>query len=238
MSGDFSTWIDDGEKYAIVGLSVKTEGAIPSGARTPNLRVLADATFAIPQPWKEWLGTIRTQEVEDCNLFLLSKMASSTPGVLDAENRRLQQLAQNFYVGLLVASTFAPSYRPVMLTGSRRGSEIDIRQQQDFGSPVPNIFRPYPAVVAQDIRLAAQLAENLDALAKASFFGVHWRLFRTLNIYMEARPTADILDRPSPILPLHRGPDLAQPRRDQTAVQEQNRAVHWPPTSRSDGRNL
>ena len=82
-----------------------------------------------------------------------------------------------------------------MLTGSRRVGEIDIRQQQDFDSPIPCLFRPYPPVVSEDIRLAAQLGEKLGALAAAPPPGGPWRLFRTLHIYTESRTTADILDR-------------------------------------------
>ena len=114
------TWIEDGEKYALVGLSVKFEGNLPSGKITTNLSALTGTAFGVPSDWREWLGSIRVGEVEDCNLFLLSKLASSAPDVLDAENQRLQQRVWNFYVGLLLASPFAPAHRPVMLTGSRR----------------------------------------------------------------------------------------------------------------------
>jgi hypothetical protein len=192
---NFSVWIDNGEKYAIVALSVKTEGKIPSGIVTSNLRVLADKTFSIPQHWRQWLGSIRAEEVEGGNLFLFSKMRSSTPSVLDGESQRLQRLVGNFYVGLLLASTFAPAYRPVMITGARTEGKVDVRQQQDFDSPFPCIWRPYPPVVPEDVELAAQLAENIDALATAPLTGGHWRLFRTLHIYRDARPTTDILDR-------------------------------------------
>lgn len=193
--GDSAAWIDDGEKYALVGLNVKFEGRLPAGRITPNLWVLAAPNFKLPSHWQEWLGSIRAQEVEDCNLFLLSKVDSSTPGVLDAENQKLQQRAWNFYIGLLLANTFATAHRPVMLTGSRRDGEIDIRQQQDFDSPISCVFRPYPPLVPGDIRLAAQVGENLDTLATAPLSGGHWRLFRTLHIYTEARTKRDILDR-------------------------------------------
>ena len=194
-NGNSATWIDDGEKYAVVGLTVKVDGHIPSGTIASDLWVLADTTFNTPPYWREWLGSIRAREVEDCNLFLLSKLASSTPDVLDAENQKLQQRVGKFYVGLLLASTFAPAHKPVMLPGSRRVGEIDIRQQQDFDSPIPCLFRTYPPVVSEDIRLAAQLGEKLGALAAAPPPGGPWRLFRTLRIYREARTTADILDR-------------------------------------------
>ena len=97
MNGDSSSWIADGEKYALVGLSVKTEGRIPYGKVTPNLWILADATFAVPTNWKEWLGNIRADEVAGCDLFLLSKQESQTPEVLDRENENLKQWVWNFY---------------------------------------------------------------------------------------------------------------------------------------------
>jgi hypothetical protein len=190
-----SDWIADSEKYALVGLSVKFEGNLPAGGITANFSALADATFAVPGEWREWLGSIRTGEVEDSNLFLLSKLNSSAPSVLDAENQKLQQRVWNFYVGLLLARPFAPAHRPVMLTGSRQAAEIGLRQQQDFDCPVPCLFRPYPAVTPDDVRLAARLGENLETIASAPITGGHWRLFRTLHVYVDARTTADIVDR-------------------------------------------
>ena len=194
-SSNSASWISDGEKYGLVGLSVKVDGYIPPGTIARNLSVLTDTTFNIPPLWQEWLGSIRAKEVEGCNLFLLSKLASSTPDILDGENERVTQRVWNFYVGLLLASTFAPAHKPVILTGSRRAQEIDIRQQQDLDSPVPCLFRPYPPVEPGDIRLAAQLGENLETLAATPLSGGHWRLFRTLHVYTEARTTKDILDR-------------------------------------------
>jgi hypothetical protein len=82
MTGAPSAWIENDEKYALVGLTVKFEGALPPGNLAANLSVLAGTTFSVPANWREWLGSIRAGEVEDCNLFLLSKMASTAPGVL------------------------------------------------------------------------------------------------------------------------------------------------------------
>jgi hypothetical protein len=194
-NGESATWINDGDKYALVGLNVKVEGNIPTGNITPSLWVLADTTFNIPPHWREWLGSIRVEELERFDLFLLSKLPSSMPDVLDAENQKLQKRVWNFYVGLLLASTFAPVHKPVMLTGSRRDGEIDIRQQQDLDSPYPCLFRPYPPVVPEDLRRAAQLGENLGALAATPPPGGPWRLFRTLHVYTETRTNAEVLDR-------------------------------------------
>jgi hypothetical protein len=54
------------------------------------LVVANNTRFEYPSHWKEWLGTTRTEEVEESNLFLLSKIKSERPGVLDAENQMLQ----------------------------------------------------------------------------------------------------------------------------------------------------
>jgi hypothetical protein len=193
--GEFSTWIADGEKYALVGLSVKVEGDFQTGRISPSLWVLANTTFNIPPHWREWLGSIRVGEFEQFELFLLSKLPSSTPEILDAENQTLQQRVWNFYIGLLLASTFAPAHKPVMLTGARRNGELDIRQQRDFDSLVPRIFHPYPPVVFENLQLAARLGENLMTLAAGPPPGGTWRLFRGLHIYTEARANGDILER-------------------------------------------
>jgi hypothetical protein len=69
------------------------------------------------------------------------------------------------------------------------------RDDYTFDIPIPCVFRPYPPVVPNDIRLAACLGENLEALATAPLSGGHWRLFRTLYVYTEARTMAQMVDR-------------------------------------------
>jgi hypothetical protein len=161
-----ATWIDDGEKYALVGLSAKVEEYIPFQKLTSSLWVLADTTFNIPPYWREWLGSIRADEVQNSNLFLLSKLPSLSPD-LDGENEKLKQRVWYFYVGLLLASSFAPAHKPVMLTGSRRDGEVDVRQQQDLDCPIPSLVGGYPPILAKDIQLAAELAGKIDALGTA-----------------------------------------------------------------------
>ena len=192
---DPAPWIADGEKYALIGLNVKIEGRIAKGAFPPHFFLLADTKFNIPAHWRDWLGSIRADEVERCDLLLISKLPSSKPEILDDENQTLQQRVSNFYVGLMLASRFASAHRPVMLSGSRRDGEVGIRQQHDFDSPVSCLFRGYPAVVNADIQLAAQLGGQIEVLGTSPLKGGHWRLFRTLGIYRDTRTVQDILDR-------------------------------------------
>jgi hypothetical protein len=188
-----ASWISDGEKFALVGMNVKVE--VPQGEVAPGLSVLANAKFDVPAHWLEWLGSIRIEQVQHCNLFLLSKLSSSTPDVLDEENKKLQQRVTHFYVGLLLSSRFAPAHRPVILTGSRRDGEVGIRQHHDLEAPVSCTFRGYPAILPSKIKAAARLAEHIDALTVAPLDGGHWRLFRVLHLYTETRTKGDFLER-------------------------------------------
>lgn len=82
-----------------------------------------------------------------------------------------------------------------MLTGSRRDKEIDIRRQQDLDCPIPCLFRPYPPILANHIQFAAQLGSNIDMIGVVPLQGGHWRFFRTLSLYVEARTISEILER-------------------------------------------
>jgi hypothetical protein len=149
----------------------------------------------MPSHWREWLGSIRAEEVEDCNLFILSKLNSKQSGVLDGENQTLQRRVWNFFIGLLLSSTFATADKPVILTGSREDNEIGVRQTQDLESPVPCIFRPYPEVSQSELRRAAALATQLGKISGIAKGASHWRLFRVLHLYIATRPEQDLLQR-------------------------------------------
>ena len=188
-------WIADGEKYALVGLEVKLEGTPPPEQIAPNLWILTATTFDIPPQWREWLGSIRADEIAGSNLFLVSKLASATPDVLDGENQSLQQRVWYFYVGLLLSVMFSPSHKPVMLTGARRDGVIGVRQQRDLELPAPQVLPRYPPIVADDIVLAAQLGQKLDAMQPVTVPDGLWRFSHALHIYVETRAVGDLLDR-------------------------------------------
>src|ERR1700704_5201238 len=101
---DSRTWVEDGEKYALLGLSIKwDDSGEASGSLMPRLTMLTSATFRMPAHWREWLGSIRAEEVEDCDVFFLSRLPSRQPEVLDGENQILQQKVWRFFVGLLLS---------------------------------------------------------------------------------------------------------------------------------------
>jgi len=188
-------WIAEGEKYALVGLSLKVDPTLPTGPMGSERWLYTTDAFELPDLWPQWLGTIRSGELKGCNVFLLSKAPSQTPDVLDGENQHLQYRAATFYSGLLLASRFAPAHRPVLLTGSRRDGVIGIREQQDYEAAVPCTFRFYPEVEAAEFGLAARLADAIVDIPEAAVPGGHWRLFQALRVYMKARTEHDLLER-------------------------------------------
>src|ERR1700733_6811777 len=95
-----ASWINEGQKYAVIALSVKLDDPVPLQEMTPNHWAFEDARFDLPFHWREWLGTIRTEEVEQSNLFLFSKMLSQVPEIVDAETAELSGTRGTFMPGL------------------------------------------------------------------------------------------------------------------------------------------
>lgn len=86
-----ATWLGDGEKYALLGLNLKSDQAgFVDEQLSPELAVLTRAAFKMPSHWRDWLGSIRAEEVEDCDLFILSKLKSKQPGVWMEKIRRFR----------------------------------------------------------------------------------------------------------------------------------------------------
>ncbi|AZO44952.1 hypothetical protein EJ076_29545 [Mesorhizobium sp. M7D.F.Ca.US.005.01.1.1] len=189
-------WICDGEKYALLGLNIKAdEAGFADEQISPELAVVTKAAFKVPAHWREWLGSIRAEEVEDCDVFILSRLISKQSGVLDAENQALQAKVWSFYRGLLLTSRFATAHKPVILTGSREENEIGVRQTQDLDAPVSCVFRGYPEVSQEELRQAAGLVVQLAKIGGIAKGDSHWRLFRVLHLYISTRSERDLLHR-------------------------------------------
>ena len=64
-----------------------------------------------------------------------------------------------------------------------------------FSAIICPLFRPYPSITADDIQLAAQLAQKLDAMQPETAPSDLLRLLRTLHIYFKTRAINEPLDR-------------------------------------------
>jgi hypothetical protein len=118
------SWISEGEKFALVGLSVQIDPALDRFDLPGGLTALANAEFELPDHWREWLGTLRVEEMEESVLFLLAKMPSTQAGVLDGENQLLQDRVAHWFGGLMLVAKFHQRHDSFLVSGSREAGEV------------------------------------------------------------------------------------------------------------------
>jgi hypothetical protein len=82
--------IDDNERYALVALRVGGVTEIGTSEIALNLWAASQSFVPLSQLWREWLGTIRVEQIERCNLFFLTKMRSVATAISDQEDHDLE----------------------------------------------------------------------------------------------------------------------------------------------------
>lgn len=188
-------WIEDGEKFALIGLRVHTDPDFGRLDLTGGLTILAKTAFKVPDDfWREWLGTARVEDIEECDLFLVATSSSKSPGVLDAENQLLLRRVGNLFMALNLVSKFTAAAKPSRATGTRIAGGIDVRQFAELDRPVGSIVSDYNPIGEAQLQDAREISTNLQ-----SFDGPwrldHWRFFRCYGIYHTTRTNLDMLDR-------------------------------------------
>src|SRR5205809_3221537 len=93
--------LKENDKVAILGIeSVYTK--LPEnceGQLSDGTWVLDRIPVNIEAHWKEWLGSIRWEEIQKSNVVLIRVSASANPQVVDDENETLaKHLTQTFYM--------------------------------------------------------------------------------------------------------------------------------------------
>ena len=108
QNGAVHIWTSDGEKYALIGLTTRIEQPIPFRELVSGLWAWTDRTLELPAHWREGIGSIRSKEIESCNLVFLSKWASRSPDVL----KQLQDRVCGFYNGTAFVAGLARPAKP------------------------------------------------------------------------------------------------------------------------------
>lgn len=186
--------IQAGEKYAVVAL--RTNAQLPAAPVeiVPGLWVSGSPIVPMGALWKEWLGSIRAEQIERCNLFLLVRKVSAAIGILDGENIELQDRIWKYYVGLLLSARFVTDGKPILATGAHRGHDIEIRQIADLDRPshAPADFKRKLDI--QEVYRAATTGDQMHQFFASLPAGGAWRLNRVLSLYTRARSLTEIVD--------------------------------------------
>lgn len=187
-------WIEDGEKFALIGLDVELEPDVSRFDLLGGLIVLRHADFVLPGYWRQWLGSMRVDDVSGCSLFLLAKLRSSQPEVLDGENQRLNAAVGDWFMGLVLETNFATSDALFIASGSCKDGKVDVRQFGSIRPPMPSVVSKRSPISVDQLCRAALIRESLKLAREVEGKG-NWRILRCLSIYREARCEGNVLDR-------------------------------------------
>ncbi len=180
-----------GEKFALLLLHTHVSDAVTEKLARSTFSIGPPSDFKLQDDWAKWLGTIRVEQLSECNLAIEAVLPSETPSVLDHESQEVARIANHAFFGLLLAKCFVAFSPPQMLIGYRTSDDSQIRQAKTLMCPVDE-----PAELASGLEPchlihASDLAEELLGQAPNRL----WRLDRSLGLYHQARCEQDGLER-------------------------------------------
>lgn len=135
--------------------------------------------------WREWLGSLALDEMNEGGLAVYVTAAAQHPEVLDGENEALKTRADDLINGLMLQGvpTFAQGFS---MTGAHVGGEIRIRQQGKLRHVEPTWGLQGTFLVGvRELKRAVWLAQRLRCLQdeKREEWG---RLLRATRTLLEA----------------------------------------------------
>jgi len=119
-----------GDKFSCIAF--KSVAVDDSLAKQPldlggDFWALPNHPFTLDKHWREWIGKIKAEEVDRCNLFLVATKHSTRPDVLDDENQTLSRRLNRLLHGLLLQG-IPDHVDGFVLTGAKVADETHIRQ--------------------------------------------------------------------------------------------------------------
>jgi hypothetical protein len=187
-------WMVDGEKFALIGLQVATDKSVLNGPVAEGCEAYTSLKLDMPGHWREWLGTLRVEDIEASTLILVSRQSSKNPKVLDGENQTLSRKVGWWLTGLQLACPLSVYEDPIQAGGCLTDGELDVRT-------VGTLSRFQDSII--DMRAKVTVEHLVDAAGTVAVFErlmasprPHlWRLMRCLEIYQKARTLRDPMDR-------------------------------------------
>lgn len=188
-----TNWLREGEKFSLIGLQVDADSSVSDGPIDEGLEAYSSLKLDTPGHWREWLGTIRVEDVEACTLILVSRRRSRTPSILDGENQALSRKVGLWYTELMLACPLDVWQDPITAGGALHDGELDFREFGTLHAPHGSTIGPRSQVTIESLVEAARVASVIEQLVTNPEAN-RWRLMRCLQIYQEARKLFDPMD--------------------------------------------
>ncbi len=121
--------LETGEKFSCIAFeNLRIDDSLSKPLSLGDgLWTLPKHPFSLDKHWREWIGKIKAEKVDRCNLFFLAVIPSDRPDVLDGENQMLQRRLNRLLYGLLLQGI--PDYVDgFVLTGAQLSDGTHIRQ--------------------------------------------------------------------------------------------------------------
>jgi hypothetical protein len=125
--------------------------------------ILGRIPVAIDAEWKEWIGTIRLERLENSNLIMIVREGSATPRMLDEHHEQLKKrLSQTF--SLLQLSGVLEYGGANLLCGSFSDGKSEIRQMSELAFFYQTKGYTRIPVTIERLKKAIQLRKSLEEI--------------------------------------------------------------------------
>jgi hypothetical protein len=155
--------LNPGEKFALLTITGASVDAPVDEARLPDgTWVLPSVPFTTDEPWEEWLGSLRLEELHGANLVLAQRCRTNTPGVLDGENNRLRDAVQRLFQMAPLYGVFRYDSANVVTGSVMPDGSVNVRQVGEPSHFRRTAYTPRHLVTIEQLRRAADLVAALD----------------------------------------------------------------------------
>jgi len=123
--------------------------------------------FEVDKHWRDWLGTVKIENLRQTSLTLLAHAQSNQPDILDKENETLATSAFGVFYGLFMTEIFHHN-GAFVLKGANTGQGATVRQVADLQQHImPNGVNPWRITMAT-LQRAAHIATGVGAIHSSS----------------------------------------------------------------------
>jgi hypothetical protein len=167
---------EEGYKYAL--LSLPRLNAVTDGNPVSAIADGYALTTSLPvediDEWEKTFGWYRYRNMAKAGHYLVVYAPSTSPAVLDDENRVLNRRLHRIHLGVLIACPFLSHEESVFLEGARRNGRTEIRGHTTYPTVVGLLHGPVPLLKATQLAFAYELAgrtRQVRRLAAGKRFG-------------------------------------------------------------------